>query len=200
MKISDLAYDAQGNVRSPWRADLQPARFRNAYFHIDGGGFETGRRVVVHEFPKKDLPYSEDMGRRAIEFTVRGYCIQYPRDIPGADFQLYRRDYRIARDILIEELNSGKPGVLYLPTFAKNSLEIMVICPRYRLSEEEKYGGYCVFDMTFQELGAPPGEPTPDSSEEVQELYQALRERMKDLLGKGTPSTVHQSSEEATTT
>ncbi|MCA1457709.1 DNA circularization N-terminal domain-containing protein [Bradyrhizobium sp. BRP22] len=52
------------------------------------------RRIVEHEFPKKELPYAEDMGRSAREFTVRGYCNVYPYD---SEIVLFRRDYRLAR-------------------------------------------------------------------------------------------------------
>ena len=40
---------------------------------------EGGRRIVMHEFPKKDIGYPEDMGRRARRFSVRGYIINLPR-------------------------------------------------------------------------------------------------------------------------
>ena len=60
-----------------------PARFRNARFHVDSAVRESGRRIVPHEYPKKDVPYAEDMGRRAREFTIRGYIIVYPRNVDG---------------------------------------------------------------------------------------------------------------------
>src|SRR5580765_1191304 len=116
MRITDLAYErrpqfgqepgqeggpiAPPRIKNPWRADLQRARFRKAFFHVEGTGIDSGRRMVVHEFPKKDLPYAEDMGRRAYEFTVRGYCISYVRDVDPNGLEgslLYQRDYRLAR-------------------------------------------------------------------------------------------------------
>ena len=63
-----------------WRSRLMPAKFRGARFHVDTGVRESGRRIVPHEFPKRDVPYAEDMGRRAREFTVRGYIIVYPSE------------------------------------------------------------------------------------------------------------------------
>src|SRR5262245_41276843 len=159
MRITDLARDPNtGGVVSPWRESLQEAHFRDAYFYVEASGIDSGRRVVMHQFPKKNVPYAEDMGRRAYEFTVRGYCIQYPYEMIGEarGSQLKRLDYRIARDILVRELSSGETGTLYLPTFAGRQVEIEVICERFRLSEEERLGGYCTFDMTFLELGAPP--------------------------------------------
>jgi hypothetical protein len=166
---------------NPWRADLQRARFRSAFFHVEGSAIDTGRRTVVHEFPKRNIPYAEDMGRRVYEFTVRGYCICYPSDedpelMDGS--LLYQKDYRIARDLLAKELVSGEPGRLYLPTFSNFNAgtEMIVMCPRYRLSEEEKLGGFCTFDMTFVELGSAPIDPGPDSRSELLRQWDAQRE------------------------
>jgi prophage DNA circulation protein len=139
--------DLMGDARSPWLDNLQPASFRGAFFHVDAGARESGRRIVVHEFPKKDVPYPEDMGRRAIQFSVRGYCVQYPFNLGP----LRQRDFRIPRDTLIAALEMNGPGVLQLPTTAP----ISVVCPQYRWTEEEKTGGYCTFDMTFTEYGVP---------------------------------------------
>ena len=57
-----------------------PASFNGARFHCEANARESGRRIVEHQFPKKELPYAEDMGRAAREFTVRGYCIVFPYD------------------------------------------------------------------------------------------------------------------------
>jgi prophage DNA circulation protein len=153
-----------------WRDDLLPASFRNAFFHVEAGSKENGRRIVTHEFPKKELPYSEDMGRRAIEFTVRGYCIVYPRDLAGPGLKLYRRDYRIARDLLLGELEKEGDGVLQLPTLSP----LRVVCSRYRLTEEERLGGFCVFDMTFVEFGVAPFKPQVSSRDNLIDKSNAL--------------------------
>jgi prophage DNA circulation protein len=142
------------DLPSGWRGSLMPASFNGARFHCESNGRESGRRIVEHEFPKKELPYAEDMGRHAREFTIRGYCIVFPYD---SEFTLYQRDYRIPRDALIAQLETEGPGVLQLPTQPSQ----MVVCPRYRLTEEERFGGYCVIDMTFQEYGVDPGQLGP---------------------------------------
>lgn len=145
-----------------WRDELMPARFGNCWFHVDSGARESGRRIVVHEYPKKDLPYAEDMGRSAIQFTVRGYCITYPRDVDPT-MPLYMRDYRIARNLLQEELDTGGAQTLQLPTFRP----VRCVCQHYRMSEEAKFGGYVVFDMQFVEVGAPPFRPVADTEENM---------------------------------
>jgi len=150
-------------------------------FFVDSGARDTGRRTVVHEYPKRDNPYAEDMGRRAIEYSVRGYVISFMFDAgiqnvglverqlvsftPAGGFatSLYMRDYRIARDLLQQRLDTGGEGVLQLPYMARAAfgdvLTMMAVCTRYRMTEEDRFGGYCVFDMSFAEYGKAPGPP-----------------------------------------
>jgi prophage DNA circulation protein len=139
-----------------WRTNWKPAMFRNARFHVDTGVRESGRRIVTHEFPKRDTPYAEDMGRRAREFTIRGYIIVYPRE---GETDLQRKNYIPARDKLIEALEVEGPAVLQLPLLG----QMNVACTRYRITEENKLGGFCVFDMSFVEYGLAPAEGTRSS-------------------------------------
>ena len=149
--ILNLSAIAQ-NIGQPatiWRDQLMPATFAGQQFHCEANSREGGQRIVTHEFPKKDLPYSETMGRRAMEFTIRGYFIVYPSDAAASQQPIYQRDYRVPRNALINILDAGNPGVLQLPTQAP----MWVCCTRYRMTEEERFGGYCTVDMTFVEYG-----------------------------------------------
>ncbi len=137
------------DIHNPWRDGLLPAMFNGAPFHVESGSVENGRRIVLHEFPKRDKPYAEDMGRRAYRFTVRAYCIAYPTNRS----QLLQPDYRKPRDQLKQKLDAGGSGKLQLP----GGITETVVCERYRLTEEEKLGGYCVFDITFAEAGSAKG-------------------------------------------
>lgn len=56
-------------------AKLRPASFRGVAFHIDVGDIEAGRRVQVHEYPQRDKPYTEDLGRSARDLTVDGFVV-----------------------------------------------------------------------------------------------------------------------------
>jgi prophage DNA circulation protein len=144
------------DVHLPFRDALLPASFKGAMFHVSAGGKESGRRIVVHEFPKRELPYSEDMGRKSFHFSVRGYCITYPID---TDVDLYSIDYRRARNALISALESEGSGTLQLPTLDP----FLVACSGYTWSETEREGGYCVFDMTFSEQGLAPAAAGQDT-------------------------------------
>jgi prophage DNA circulation protein len=141
------------DIHNPWRDDLVPASYDGNEFFVDVGSREGGRRLVVHQFPKKDDPYTEDMGRRATEFTVRGYCIQSST----------RPDYRPARNALQQRLDEGGYGTLQLPTMRP----MKVACRQYRLTEEERLGGYCVFDMNFVEAGVSPFKPTASAQQQL---------------------------------
>jgi len=165
---------------TPWRDDLLPAHFDGLLFHVESGSREGGRRIVVHEFPKRDLPYSEDMGRSAITFTVRGYCITYPFE---TSVTLYSRDYRKARNLLQQRLDEGGPGTLQLPTMSP----LKVVCQRYRMTEEEKFGGYVVFDMQFVELGAPPFRAVENTEEALRAEAQRLKAIIQQTLKKPSP-------------
>src|SRR4029077_3951952 len=163
------------DIHNPWRDAFLPASFRNAQFYCEANSREGGRRHVQHEFPKRDMPYGEDMGRRAVNCTVRGYCICYRR----TNTTLQNRDYRIARDLLLNMLEDNSPGLLILP-FAKTAM--FVTCTQYRLTEEDKLGGYCVFDMTFAEKGLPPILVTKDTLSEILTNSQVLADTATNIL------------------
>jgi prophage DNA circulation protein len=58
-----------------WRTRMQPASFRGAGFLVEGHDGEVGRRLAVHEYPERDLPYAEDLGRKARVFKITGLVI-----------------------------------------------------------------------------------------------------------------------------
>jgi hypothetical protein len=149
------------DIHNPWRDALLHAMFDGVPFYVESGARESGRRTVVHEFPKRDTPYSEDMGQRAVEYTVRGYVICFVSDAGPLDIaSLKMRDYRIARDRLQMRLDAGGEGILQLPYMARALagpvLTKTMVCTRYRMTEEDRFGGYAVFDMTFADCGSPP--------------------------------------------
>lgn len=168
---------------SGWRSKLLPAHFDGYLFHVETASRESGRSIVLHEFPKEDMPYAEDMGRKAVELTVRGYCVQYTND---TNVPLYQRDYTVARDLLSDRLQRGGSGSLQLPM----QLPIIVACSRYRLTEEDKFGGFCVFDMTFVEQGAAPFISTVDPTQLLLQQSQALREQVINATARARVSSI----------
>jgi hypothetical protein len=188
------------DIHTPWRDALLPAMFDGVPFFCDTGVRETGRRAVVHEYPKRDTPYAEDMGRRAVQYSVRGYVISYVRDAglnlvtPDASVQpvggfaasLYMRDYRIARDLLQARLDEPGEGVLQLPNMGRAAfgdvLTLTAVCSGYRMTEEDRLGGFCVFDMTFVEFGlinlAPPAPAVTLLQQQANGLYTRITQNL----------------------
>src|SRR5262245_37060365 len=84
-----MAIPSRGDPRSDprWRKRLQMASFKGAPFYVEQQGRSSGRRTVVHEYPKRDMPYAEDMGRHALRYQMTGYLIQAP---PAASGQFDR--------------------------------------------------------------------------------------------------------------
>lgn len=58
-----------------WPATLRKASYRGAPFYVENDKHETGRRLVVHEFPHRDEPYVEDLGRSANKMDVTAYVV-----------------------------------------------------------------------------------------------------------------------------
>jgi prophage DNA circulation protein len=170
------------DLPSAWRGKLRPASFGGARFHCESNSREGGRRIVEHVFPKKDLPYGEDMGRSPRDFTVRGYIIVYPSD-SAADV-LKRRNYLEARDALLRRLEAVGPTVLQLPTQPPQ----LVNCNRFRMAEEDRAGGLCIFDMTFSEAGLDPQivAPAADTAGAVNSAATAVEAGVGNALGTGT--------------
>lgn len=119
-----------------WTDRLQPASFRGVAFKVDGDDLQIGRRTVVHEYPGRDTPSVEDMGRETREYALSAYLI-------GPDF--------IAeRDRLIEALEQVGPGELVSPWYGRMNVVVM---GKQRISHSKQDGGMCVVSFTFVESG-----------------------------------------------
>ncbi|HHG0355951.1 TPA: DNA circularization N-terminal domain-containing protein, partial [Escherichia coli] len=46
-----------------WKDRLQGASFRGVPFKVEEESAGTGRRVETHEYPNRDKPYTEDLGK-----------------------------------------------------------------------------------------------------------------------------------------
>ena len=88
-----------------WRENLVPAAFRGVPFFVERHQSQAaGRRVQVHEYPGRDLPWPEDLGRRTREFEIDGYVVG--------------DDYFAARDALLDACDRPGPGGLDLDVTA----------------------------------------------------------------------------------
>lgn len=56
-------------------AQLFTASFRGVTFHVEGSSISAGRRTVTHQFPMRDEPFTEDLGRGARSYQVSGFVL-----------------------------------------------------------------------------------------------------------------------------
>lgn len=120
-----------------WRDRLQPASFRGAPFFVEPSADTSGgRRLAIHEYPGRDRPYAEDLGRSAREYSLE--CI-----VLGAD-------YMAARDRMVEALEREGPGTLVHPYLGT----VQVLVRRFRVRETTREGGAARLSITLVEAGA----------------------------------------------
>jgi prophage DNA circulation protein len=131
------------DVHNVWRDSLVPASFRGAVFHVETSGRASGRRVVLHQYPKRNDPYAEDMGREAIRWTFSGYLIHGDRGIGG---NLLSQIAQLQR-----ALEADEAGMLMHPMLGA----MLVMCEKYSYTDSRTKGGYVEFDMQFVEAGTP---------------------------------------------
>jgi prophage DNA circulation protein len=114
---------------------FQFAKFRHVLFHVSGAETMVGRRTVVHEFPMRDFPYPEDMGKKAAEFVVDGFLI-------GDDYLWQMAD-------LISALNEPGPGTLVHPSLG--TLQVSLAQPGKLRESFIERRGMVTFSLTFVE-------------------------------------------------
>jgi prophage DNA circulation protein len=133
---------------APWRMRLLPASFAGAQFHVEHQGRSGGRRIVLHEYPKRSTPYAEDMGRAAFRYQMTGYIVG--------------PSYYAGKIALMDALDNSEGGTLVDPYIGAKKC----ICERYSVSESRDRGGYCQFEMSFVEMGSPGNTPEQVNSQQ----------------------------------
>lgn len=119
-----------------WRDALQPASFRGAAFGVVDIETSIGRRAALHEYPLRDDPYAEDLGKKAREYSINAFVIG--------------DDYFSARDALVKALEDTSAGTLVHPTLGILSVQPLVS----RLNFKNTEGGIEYFQLKFVEAGS----------------------------------------------
>jgi prophage DNA circulation protein len=128
--------DQLGKVELDDGRKLIAATFRGVPFFVDTSERGGGRRTVVHEYPLRDDPFIEDMGRRARFFQVDGYVLG--------------DGYVQQRDKLIAALEQALPGELAHPYYGY----LYVLPSAFRVRESTADGGLARFSIDFEETSA----------------------------------------------
>ncbi len=119
-----------------WKDQLKPASFRGVPFAVRDADRSGGRRAVVHEYPQRDEPGVEDLGRKARSFSVNAFFV--------GDDCLGRSQ------ALIDACEQEGAGRLVLPWRAPLTAQLT----GYRLRESNEEGRYVQVAMEFVEAGS----------------------------------------------
>lgn len=163
---------------------MRKAAYGRAEFFVESDKIETGRRLVVHQFPHRDTPYVEDMGRDANKVQVTAYVANASAESDA--------------HTLKSECEARGPKTLRLPLDT-----LLVHCEKCSRDFSKDRLGFIAFSLSFVRDGSGAA-PTPiaylarlvfASAQEIQTpLTQYASGGMNTL---GLPSYVAQSAGEA---
>lgn len=119
-----------------WKDNLQDASLRGIAFKVDSDEATFGRRVQVHEYPNRDKPWAEDLGRATRRFSVQAYLV-------GDDFFEQRNR-------LIEAIEKPGSCTLVHPYYGEMTV---VVDDAVRVSHSQSEGRMCRVSFSFVESG-----------------------------------------------
>jgi prophage DNA circulation protein len=122
-------------------SNLRTASFRGLPFVVTETPFSVGRRLQVHEYPFKELPWVEDLGRKARRYGFTGFLIN-SRIYGGGDVYAQRDAMRAACE-------AAGPGTLIHPSLGS----LQVACEDAVFTEKAAMGGVVAVQFTFFEAG-----------------------------------------------
>lgn len=144
-----------------WRDQLHPASFRGVRFHVDSDSMPIGRRTQTHEYPQRDKPLVEDLGRVTREIKLAAFVIG--------------EDCYFQRDNLLNALDKAGPGELVHPWYGRLMVTAVGGC---QVSHERRDGGMVRFDLVFVEdgeKGFPVG--VPNTARQVEASSETLLDK-----------------------
>lgn len=120
-----------------WREELRPASFRGVPFEVQADSGTFGRRGQTHEYPQRDKPWREDLGRATRNFDLTAFLIG--------------DDYLARRDALLAAVETEGSGLLVHPWYGE--LTVNIKDDGARVSHSNAHGGMCEISLTFVEAG-----------------------------------------------
>ncbi|MGR2663122.1 DNA circularization protein [Chromobacterium haemolyticum] len=110
--------------------------WRGRPFYFKSAGAEVGRRNVLHEYPYRDIPYGEDLGRAARVYRVTALFIG-----PTAKQDL---------QLLLDDLEASGPGELDHPYHGRLLCQLQ---GKATVRDPDFVGGVTEVEMVFVEAG-----------------------------------------------
>ena len=122
-----------------WQDKLQIASINGIEFFTNTKESEHGRRISLHTYPNKNIPYTEDFGRKTRVYSIRGYFVG--------------DEYNSQMERLINEIEKKATPDNPLKFVHPNYGELNVICKNFRSSENKSNGRMISFTLDLLEIG-----------------------------------------------
>lgn len=119
-----------------WTDEIFPASFNGIPFSVQSHNRSGGQRLAIHEFPYRDRPQVEFMGRKANDLHINAVLVG--------------NDYLARRDQLLHELNKKAIGELIHPWLGI----LRVAVQDFNQDESWDYAGSCRLTLTFIDADA----------------------------------------------
>ncbi len=119
-----------------WRDELRPASWRGLPCFVEDAEASGGRRLVVHEYPLRDEPFPEDMGRATRGWAVTAFLL-------GSDVLSQARAFADA-------LEAPGAGTWVDPWRG----DVQAVVKDFSWSQRSAEGGIARFRVSFVEAGA----------------------------------------------
>lgn len=130
LPLSSFGYSSPSPALGPWADPLLPASWRGLPFGVTSESLKPGRKTVVHEYPFRDKPWVEDLGKATITITISGF--------------LTGDDVFSQRDAMRSACDQPGPGTLVHPSLGP--LQGSVISSSFATGER---GRRVAFEFTF---------------------------------------------------
>ena len=115
---------------------LREASYRGVSFYVNEATMSAGRRVVLHEYPQRDKPYVEDLGRATRKITERCFVCG--------------EDYIEQTQKILEVLEKPGSGTLIHPWLGQMTVTPTEVSTVSYVNGQERYA---TFSLTFVEAG-----------------------------------------------
>ncbi|MBP6010617.1 MAG: DNA circularization N-terminal domain-containing protein [Alphaproteobacteria bacterium] len=125
-----------------WTDRLQQASFRGIPFGVLAADTAVGRRTALHEYPYRDKPWIEDIGRSTRKITFRGFLVSDSKVYGGGDVIGQR-------DRFIGAAESPGAGTLVHPTLGRLTVNVSSC----RIEEKFDEGNYFEVGLELLESG-----------------------------------------------
>lgn len=125
-----------------WIDQLQRASFRGLPFGVSSAEMASGRRLAVHEYPFRDTPWAEDIGRATRRITIKGFLVSNSRVYGGGDVIAQRLR-------MVGAAETKGDGILVHPTLG----QLTVSLSNLTVVERTDDGHYFELQFQFVEAG-----------------------------------------------